>query len=551
MVHGRDDASNLIIEYFNHGDTRNSNDGEWTPLITTYTKDTIMSFAPYNDTGVDLLLGSNGTDNFWEWSGAICVMDGAVAEDASTITVKKVPDDPKTNPTDGFPSSGTLTYKDTAGAIKSLAYSSKTNTVFTMSTPGNTTASADTTGVAQAPDITTHSGIPKFTTIITAQGRLWGSGEPTQPTVMQGSEVGVFTNFVVGNLPSDPLTEDFPEGGGNVALGSIDNWILVFKENQVIAYGLEFPSSTTVAAVRKHVSDIGIASVKALDRVGSDYIYASKSGQIRRISRLQAENLFIVEDLTLPIRPTIENFDWQDCALKYWPKERLVVASSRTDSDQTNNDKWVVLQFSQDEEGNPLLNHGIRDIFTGDFTVYKDDLYFGGSVASRVYKAFDGFSYDGGGYDFQYFTRIDHFGNEFTRKIIHGVWVKGRIISGTILNINVHLDELGRTATYEKTVKYVPESGGEITDVDNGIIIQGVSNPLGANPLGSQPLGGTISDIGELDPFLVYFPLPLSTRPFNVQIEFKTSGAGKRAVVDAHAVAVSEAPIQFFPKKGS
>lgn len=531
LLHVRDDGTNTFLEYLNPGDNRNSSNGEWVILVTGLTTAKIMSFAPFNDTGTDNLVMSNGTDAVMRWSGAQCLMDGAVLAGAATITVKKITGDPKTNATDGFPASGTIVYKDTAGVRKSLAYSSKTATVFTMTTPGDTTASASNTGVAEAVDTSTYSGMKKFAWLLTAQGRMWGGGVPGEETVLYASTVSDFTDLddAAGSTPNAPIVEDFPELGATLGAVAIDNWIIIFSEDQVIGIQFEYPTATTRVARRKHISDIGLGSKKAINRVGNDYIYASPSGQLRRLSRVQAEDLFSTEDLANLIRPSIEGFIWDDCSLRYWPKKRILVASAKSSDDVSENDKLVYLQFSEDIEGNPIINHGISDIFWGDGAVLNDEFYFGGSVESKIFKAFDSYSKNGAAYSAEYTTRLEHFGQEFSEKEILYLGVKGRIGAGTTINFDVLFDENGRTAEYAFTLK----------DTDTSYITQGVSNPLGANALGSEPLGGTVDAVDELDPYEVYFELPLKANPKMVQVNIHGDTAGQRWTVDSLAWFVS------------
>lgn len=530
LLHIRDDGTNTFLEYLNPGDNRTSANGEWTQLVSGLTTAKIMSFAPFNDTTVDNLVMSNGIDSVMRWSGAQCVLNGAHLSGAATLTVKKITGDPKTNATDGFPSTGNLTIKADNDTILTVAYTGKTATTFTGVT-GFTADCAANAGVAHQVDTSTYSGMKKFAWLLTAQGRMWGGGVPGEETVLYASTVSDFTDLddSAGVTPNAPIVEDFPELGATIGAVAIDNWIVLFSEDQVIGIQFEYPTSTTRVARRKHISDIGLGSKKAIDRVGNDYIYASPSGQLRRLSRVMAEDSFFTEDLTDLIRPSIESFVWDDCSLRYWPKKRILVASAKSSSDVSDNDKLVYIQFSKDSQNNPIMNHGISDIFWGDGAVYDDNFYFGGSVESRIFKAFDGYSKNGAAYSAEYTTRLEHFGEEFSEKEILYLGVKGRIGAGSTINFDVLFDENGRTAEYPF----------DLDDSDDDYITQGVSNPLGTNALGSEPLGGTIEDVDELDPYEVYFEIPIKANPKMVQLNIHGDSAGQRWTVDSLAWFVS------------
>ena len=541
LLQVRDDGSNTFLEYLNPGDTRNSENGEWIQLINNFTTGKILSFAPFNDTGTDNLLMSNGADAFSRWSGAICILNGAVAAEAATLTVQKITGDPKTNATDGFGATGTLIVKSDAGTRVAVAYTGKTATTFTGCS--NVPAMSDKAGIAEQVDITTYAAINKYTFILTAQGRLWGIGLVTSPTTLNYSTVGNFSDIggTAGSTPDALGTEDFPEGGKNYCLASLDKTIVVYKENAVWGLTFEYPSATTRVAQRQKISDVGIApSIKAIDRVDNEYIHISADGQIASLSRLQSTDLFNTNDLAAKIRPTIQDWVWDDAVIKYWRKERMLIIAGKSDSDQANNNKAVVIQFSIDKNGNKILNHSIIDWFIGAMTIYNKQLYFGGSVESECYKAFDGYSKNGAGYRFEYTTNIKNYGSEFKRKTIAGIALKGRIAAGATFYTEILFDENGKTA------KYV----GSISQSDGApYITAATENFLGMNALGSEPLGSSKDDINEMDDFLVFYPLPRQAKPFNIQLNFYTDGEGQNAALFAYAISPEESEVIDYPKK--
>lgn len=538
LVLQRDDGVNSYLEVLIPGDTRTSQDGDWLTLLNNWTTGKIISFTPFNDTGVDNLLFVNGVENFSKWNGAICILSSAALAGATTLNVSKATDDPKANATDGFTASGSLVVMSDAGTRTVVTYTGKTNTSFTGC--ANVPAMSNAAGIAQLPDTTTHSGLPKFRTIITAQGRLWGTNVIGEETVLKASKVSDFTDFTSAYIdPADPIVEDFPEGGKNVGLASIDNWIIILKENKILGFQLQYPSSTSRVAVRKSISNIGISSVKAIDRMGNDYIYMSKSGQLRRISRLQSEDLFQTEDLNLSIRPSVESLDYSDCSLRYWPKKRMILIAAKSNSSIDNNDKVIKVEISEENQ-QAVINYSIKDWSIGDSSVYNDDLYFGGSVASRVYKAFDGYSADGASMRFEYTTKAEHFDTEFEQKQVLYLIVKGRVGDGTKLQVQVFFDEAGKTAIYSFELSYE----------NTKYITKGVTNPIGINALGTEPLGGTIEDQDELNPFYVVFAIPQKAYPYTVQAHFYSDGKDQRLIIDSHAWVVGLQSIRLNPLKG-
>ncbi len=544
----RDNASNAIVEYLNPGDDRNSSKGQWSTLLAGLTKDTDFGFTPFNDTGTDKLLWCNAIENFRSWSGAICLMDGAVLASASSITVKKVTGDPKTNPTDDFPSSGSITYIDTAGVFKSLAYSSKTATVFTMSTPSNTTASAGNTGVA---DVTIdESSIPKNNILITAQGRVNAAGRTDLPNQVQGSLVSDYTNWTAGTTPDSAFAKDFPDGGKITALASKDAWIFVGKTERVLAFTflitvVEDGSGGTVKTkdtFEKLVARIGIAHQKAVAFVGNDIFFISPKGQIRRLFNLEAENEFSTLNINGEIRPSLVGSVFDDASLEYLEDKDLLIASFKKDSNSSVNDFGEFIYFVKDNLGNiKNINISFHDWFMNDMNVIDGKLKFGSGVESEDFEAFNGLSKNGAPYLFRYITRIEDGGDikglsTFVQKYLTHFLVKGSIAGGTTLNFILKYDDNGATAT---TTFSLSDSDG------TPYIVQQPFNALNSLPLNSAPLGGSLEDIAETNPFKVFFPLSNKYRPFNWQLEFNTDGAGQNVEIDTHAFEMSEASIKF------
>ncbi len=521
-VHVRDDGSNTILEYHNPSDTRKHAKGEWLVLVSGLTKDTVMGFTPFNDTGTDNMIFCNGIENFSVWSGAICVFDGAVLAAASTITVKKVTGDPKTNPTDGFPSSGTIVYRDTAGAIKSLAYSSKTATVFTMTTPGNTTASADLTGCAEAADTSTHSALNKNNILHTAQGRVWATGNPAQPTVLDFSEVSDFTNFTAAANPDDPGARDFPEGGNNTAIKSRDAWIFLGKDKGVFAYQIVYQSATTRSEVVKKISNIGIATQMSIKQIGNDYVYISPDGNIMQLSRIEAENEFNVQDLSELIEPTIRDMVFDEASMVYWKKRRRLLIAAKKNSESSKNDQVIELQLSNNEEGAKVINYGILDWYVGDWSVWEENLYHISSVESYDFKSFAGYDKNTAPYEWIRTDRIENFGKPSEQKQLFFHEIAGFMSTGTTLTTIYAFDENGITVELEKSLA---GTQGE------PIVVAQPLNTIGAFELGSDPIGGTSENLEDLDFFHVFFELPPDYRPYNVQRSFKLDGVGQRVVI--------------------
>src|SRR3990167_2701904 len=521
----RDDATNYIVEYLNYADIRNNSNGEWSILEggltrTRNIKDGTqikarIDFAPFNDTGTDQLVYGNGVEGLRIWNGAIGKI---TAVTATTITIAG----PLTPVQLGFSASGSLRVNGTT-----YTYSGITGQQFT-GVSGSPASEPLGSGVTQAVDSSTLSSVDKGSILLSAHQRLYLAGISATPNQITYSDVGDITNYA-GTTPSDGGFDDLPQLNGAInGLSYIGEWILVFSEKKVIGYKLDYPTSTTKTTRVQDISDEGCANYKAVKKYGDTVIYMTPNGGMKQIRSIQAKDVFNVDNLTQPIRPTLEKFDWSDCSLEYSRKKQVIFAAGMSDPELTTvNDRGVALYFSLDEANQPIMNLGIMDWFVGDMCIYQGDLHFGSSASSHGYRAFDGYSKDGGPYKWRRTERIETYGNVWEQKWPVYFAVRGAISSGTTLNI---------------TFKYglggsLSQPSAQLIGTESGFVVQQALNTLGAFELGTEPLGGTIAAISSLNPFEVMFPLP-NIYPKDFQVEFSTEGVGQIVVIETYGAYV-------------
>jgi hypothetical protein len=549
-VQVRDDGTNSYLEYLNTDDSRNSQLGEWLILVSglatavrsngTVNRQNLMGITAFNDTGTDNMLFCNGTQNFSQWSGAVCVSDGAITAAAATITVKSISGDPATNPTDRFPSTGSFTYRNTAGTYTTVTYTGKTSTTFTGCS--GATASADETGIAEAADTSTYSSVPKNNILDTAQGRVVAAGRSDAPNQWSVSRVSDFTDWTTSTTPDDAQSIDFPEGGVSTALAHIDQWFFYSKESVIWAITYQITQVSDGAggfidaaqSVKKRIASIGAVNQKAITNVNDDIWFLSLDGQLRRLFRLEGEQGFQTEDLNEIIRPTLDGWEFEDAVLQYWETERMIISAGRSSSDVPINDKGIIYQLSRNLDGSQVLNRTVHDWFIGDAHVRDKQLYFGSSVESRTFKAFDGFSKNGAPYDWKRIERIEVFpelGGHFNRKYVQFLGVTGLIATGTQLDISLAYDFNGSTATQEMN----------LLGTDEDYIVSQPLNQLNSFQLNTEPLNGTRDSIPDMNPFFVVFALPNEYTPYNIQLTFSTSGVGQDCEIDAYGWVVHDA----------
>lgn len=528
LLQVRDNGTNYIVEYLNTEDIRNSENGEWSILEASLTRSRTLSdgstkparidFAPFNDTGSNQLVYGNGIEAMRIWNGAT----GAIS---STTVNTIVLTGTATLAQRGFAASGSVIINGT-----SYAYTGISAQTFT-GVGTDPTGEANGSGVAQVIDTSTLSAADKGSILLSTQSRLFLAGISATPNQVTFSDVGDVTNYTGAN-PADGGFEDFPQMNGDItALSYLDDWIIVFSANKIIAFKFQFPSSTTRVTIRKDIADEGCASYKAIRKFSDQIIYITPKGGIKRLSQLSSENVFNVDDLTSKISPTIKNFIWDDSAIEFLRKDRIIIAAGKSDSDQTVNNKAISMHLTLNQDGGNEINLGIMDWYISDMAIYGGNLHFGAGFSSRNYKAFDGYSKDGAPYIWRRTERVENFGNAWTKKDIKFLAVRGLIGAGTTLNIKVKYGINGSTSVSEMELDFTE---------DGEFIVQQALNTLGGFELGTEPLGGTIDEVGELNPFSVMFPLP-DIIDREMQVEFGTDGSGQRVAIDSYAFGTDNA----------
>ena len=522
----RDNATNYIVEYLNEEDTRNSNNGQWSILEAGLSRSRTLSdgttkllridFAPFNDTGTNQLVYCNGVESPRIWNGAI----GKIA---STTTTTITLNGSTTAATRGFGATGSLIINGT-----SYAYTGLSSNQFTGVT-SDPTGEAVGSGITQVVNTSSLSAADKGSILLSAQQRLFMAGITAAPNRVTFSDIGDVTNYT-GSTPSDGGFEDFPQMNGDItALSFLGEWILAFSERKIIAFKFIFPSSTTRVTQLKDIADEGAATHKAVCKFGDQIVYITPTGGIKRITQIGAENIFNVEDLTEPLRPTIKDFVWDDAALEYDKRHKVFFAAGKSSTDVDDNDKAVMLWLTEDGVGNKRFNLGIADWFIRDMTVFKQEVHFGSSVSSRSYRAFDGFTKDGGPYSWRRIERVELFDNAWEKKHVKFLGVRGEIVPGAKLNITLKYGTNGSISSQTMS----------ISGTDTDFVVQQPLNVLGGFQLGTEPLGGTIDEIGEMNPYSVIFELPhIYTREF--QLWFESEGTTQRVSVDSYGFNVED-----------
>jgi len=508
----RDNNTNTILEWLNKQKTSNHEDGEWETLVAGLTTGKEMSFAPYNydDNGTlkNRLYFCNGIENLSFWNGATTYLTVATSGGEATITV---------NSTSNFDNSGSLVIGGTT-----VTYTGKTSTTFTgcSSTP----AASINDGVAQLPDTTTQSGDPKLEMMVVTDGRIWGVDAASR-TILQYCERADPTDWTPTAPPDEPGVVDLPEGDGPITgLGAIREWVIVFKRDRVIAIKLEFPSATTKALrieVVRQGDDVGVETHDAVISTLDSVYYATPKGGIKGIA-VSNEGKLIPDDLTDIVYPSLRNAVFSNASAIYWEKEKKLLVSYKKDSNSTQNDTQIKIEFAKDENLNTVRTISFQDWQVECWQKYDGKLIFGGSYIPNCYHAFDGYTKDEGAFNSIATTKRYHFGVPMKEKTIFYLPIEGYIGPGQRLQFQLDYDTQG--------TRYHGEADFD-SATETQYIIEPQLNTIGAFELGTEPIGGTLAEVNELNFFRMYLTLPTDHHPYDVQLTIHGDGVNKNGEI--------------------
>ena len=533
----RDDATNYIVEYLNIEDVRNSALGEWLileaglsrtiTLTDGNTRKAHFGFTSFNDTGTDQLVYGNAVEVMRVWNGAT----GAISSTtATTITITGS----RTWAQRGFGATGSVIING-----NTYAYTGGSGTTTITGVTGDPTGEANGSGIAQVVNTSTLSAADKGSIMLTALSRIFLAGMTATPNQVTFSDTGDITNYA-GSNPSDGGFEDFPQMNGAItALMDLNKWIVVFSAKKILAFTFEYPTSTTRTTAMEEIANEGCVNPKAIKKFGDKIIYTTPNGGIKSLTNIAQQDTFSVEDLTEPIRPTIQNFVWDDASLEYSRKKRIMVLAGKSDSTKDDNDAGVMLFLTIREDGSQGWNLGVHDWFIGDMCDYDGDIHFGSSIESQNFLAFDGYSKNGGPISWRRVERVEFFADRksdgaWTKKYMSFIGFRGVMGPGTKLLMNLDYGTKGAVTSQPLQLKY------EDLNSDGVNFVQQVAlNTLGGFALGTEPLGGTVENIGELSYFKVIYPLP-TTAIEDYQLTMETTGTGQRVVVDTVGYFVEE-----------
>jgi hypothetical protein len=406
---------------------------------------------------------------------------------------------------------------DTTGSIlidgTEYAYTGGTATTTLTGVTPSPAALVVGAGIAQKPDTTSLSALPKGNVLLTAQARVWLAGVKDRESTMYYSEVGDATNYTIGNNPDDPGIEDFPDGGGAITLldAKDKQAIIIHKEDGILQFTLEYTSTAKIPHLDTITlaDDSGAANLKSGAGINKSAYFVSRSEGLKSLATALYTSDLSIEPITDIILPTIANYDFSEASSIYYPPKRAIYVACKSSSDISGNDRVISFYLRKNPEGQTVGDISIDTGFVADWMLEDKTLYFVSSLDQNAYKAFSRYSATGVGLNHLWTSKELTYSEPAKGKEFDIVYVEGFIKDYTKIKITVLYGNMGSEGSKTKILAW-----------NDDYVQSGTISALGTDVLGINSLGATSEEITDSHAFSVpiHFDVKKSTR-YAIKIE--------------------------------
>lgn len=335
------------------------------------------------------------------------------------------------------------------------------------------------------------------------------------------SKIDDFTNFTftTPRVAGEGEIVIFPEGGKQIdALAVRPDYVAVFKKDYIGSLAFkDFGDGLSDLPVLNTVDmepNIGASSQKAVDNKSNAVVYSNRRLGISELTRVSQATTDSVSEITLRIKPTIEDYDFSDSAIIYFDNK---VLNATRDNEDFNN---AIVVY--DTTYNRLTE--FTGINASVFEVYNDKLYYGDSITQNVYQMFYSEYTDNTlPYISESKTKWFNFDSPANWKEIGQIFVSGWITANTDIDLTVYLDESGKLTSATYTI----EGDGDYVSVDSGSSF--ASNPFGLTNFSN--VEGSSDNLKHFAGFINTDDL-FKYKFRNIQAGFKTSGTDQNFRID-------------------
>jgi len=478
-------------------------------------------FTTWWDTNedIDLLVFVNGSDKFWDWSGAMTTLKSATS---NTITKNGS----TTWAQERFKTSGTR--KVVINGTEYTYTGGENTTTLTGVTPDPSGEAANSL-VFQA--ITLHDDEPAdgatndICSVLNNQLYL-GGGKSREVSVSKDDD---FTDFSF----SSPRV---PGEGALLVLDSIPKAFVPLNEVMWISAGrndwyktelneLEVSGTLTETLKIKKLktgSDQGAQSQDLVCTIGDYIAYISYEPALRLLGTMEELELPHMPIISDPIKPDFDAETFTNGHIKFH-RNRIYISAPASGKVYINELKQTAdgsfVRFWQPPQILPIRKFAIID---GEIYGHSDDV-------PETYKLFDGINDNGNSIEAKAAFAYRSYGLKANLKTVSEWLTEGYISSNTKLTLTLNYDYEG----YTQQLEY------EIDGSDDSILYQpSETGVLGDEVLGDRPLGDLLEEAAELAKFRVIHGI-VPRDFFEIQAIYSTNDVDQQWKILAHGGNVS------------
>ncbi len=466
----------------------------WVSLKTDLTN-VRLSYTSYWDNSalVPLLTWVDGSNNVFQWNGAVTQLSSATA---AAVT--------KTGTTtwaqEGFSTTGSIVINGVPAT-----YTGGTGTTTLTGVSVDFSAYAANSIIHQQ-YVTTALG--SMTSILATFGpTLVGCGQLNQlylgsskSNLIYISKVNDFTNYaftspvrVAGegfNLPLDEPPTKFIPQEDRTKENATDMYISQGLNHWSVIEMIPSADLTkqTITNRRLKVAPLlGAKSERLVGKMKNEIIFAANDNTLNFFGYQSYQYVPAIIDFSFPIIDDMNSYDLTDGSI-FYHKNFVYLAVPRSGIIRIYNMTDQTKQYSsyfrdiEDVTAQPWYWEAPVTYAISGFYVVDGELYGHSYTTSESYKLFTGGSLNGQEIDANATFCYDDHGDRTQSKGSDEIWVEGYIKQNTILSVAVSGD-LDSFATSQTVT--IDGSDTRIVAFGSG------AHALGKNPLGSQPLGGS------------------------------------------------------------
>ena len=481
----------------------------WEDLDTGYTSGKIFTFADGNN--------SSETENYTYFSNGVealkrfRVVFGSVASNTGTTLTLNAITGFSSAADAGFKTSGTIRVNGTNYTYSGLSGWQLTGLVSVPALTANlgVISAVETTGFTDSP--------ASATSIIIKDQRLYAAYKNN----VYCSRIDDLQNFSFSSprVASEGEIAFFPDGGASInALGIRPTYVAVFKNDYIGSlqfkdFGTDLADIPVISTIAKGIQ-IGATNPNAVTTEGFSVMFSKGDIGLTELTRLENKDYDESINVTEPLRPTLESYNFTNGAIVSYNN---YILTSAENNGEFNNEVVVYDRLHK----RLTLWEGIN---ANAFTTYGNNVYYGDAVNNNVYQIFySDYNDNTLPYSTSWKTKWYNFGEPTRWKEVGWVFVEGFINKNTTLTFKVNLDEGGdltsKSITITGTGSYVSTS----TATTNS------EYSFGDNPFGLFPFSSDIKSDSNLIHFVGYISTSdITQNKFrNIQFEGSTNGTGQ------------------------